>query len=94
MNKKTNIRIASIVGFILLIPLFGNLFVDGWNWSLGDFIFAAIMLFGTGLLIDLVFRKFHNKFYRLIGVTIVILAFLVIWAELAVGLVEQLVSKI
>jgi len=43
------IRPALITVGILLIPFFGNLFVDGWNWRWTAFIFFGVILFGAGL---------------------------------------------
>lgn len=50
-------RPALITALILLIPLLGNHFVDGWNWGLGAFIVVGIFLFGTGFTYELVTRK-------------------------------------
>jgi hypothetical protein len=43
------------------------------------------IIFGTGLLLDYVVRKVDKK-YRLLGVIGIILAFFLLWAELAVGI--------
>ena len=40
-------RPAWITALILLIPVLGNHFVDGWNWDLGGFVVVGIFLFGT-----------------------------------------------
>src|SRR4051812_5676977 len=32
MNNRKITRIAVVVGILLLVPLLGNRFVDGWNW--------------------------------------------------------------
>lgn len=61
-------------------------FTDEVNWTVMDFIVAGILLFGTGLMCELVLRKVNNIKYR-IGICSVILAALFfIWAELAVGI--------
>ena len=64
MQKRNIIRIAGVVGAILLIPLFGNIFVDGWNWGVLDFIVMGTLLFVTGLALDLAVRKIHKPIYR------------------------------
>src|SRR5215211_4283471 len=31
--QKNIVRIAIVVGLILLVPLWGNHYIDGWNWG-------------------------------------------------------------
>lgn len=81
-------RLTKKVGFILLIPLLGNYFVAGWNWSLGDFIFASVMLFGTGYALEYAAQKIKDPTNRFIACAGIIAAFLLIWAELAVGIFD------
>ena len=50
-------RPAWITALILLIPVLGNHFVDGWDWDLGGFVVAGIFLFVTSLTYELVTRK-------------------------------------
>ena len=57
-------RIAIGTGLILLIPLLGNLFVDGWNWSPFAFAFWGTLLFGTGLIYELIASKGGTIAYR------------------------------
>src|SRR6267378_1989324 len=85
--EKSIIRPALGTGLILLIPLFGNLFVAGWNWPLGAFILAGVMLFGTGLTYELVAKKMNNKAYRFAGGLAVGTAFILTWMNLAVGII-------
>jgi hypothetical protein len=51
--QKAIIRIALGTGLILLIPLFGNLFIDGWNWPWTAFAFFGVVLFSAGLAYEL-----------------------------------------
>ena len=80
--RKNIIRIAIIVVLILIIPLMGNLFIDGWNWKIGGFIFAFILLFGTGLAIDYASRKIKNPVYLSIVITSIILFLFLLWVEI------------
>jgi len=70
---------------LLLIPLVAMQFTNEVNWSLFDFIIAAVLLFGTGFVIDLVIRKTKNIKYRVAILILIVIAFILIWAELAVG---------
>jgi len=61
--------------------------VEGWDWSGFDFVFAAVLLYGTTGLIDLAIRKGGNTAYRLGAGLAVLAAFLLIWINGAVGVI-------
>lgn len=84
-NQRFNI-IISIVAFLLLIPFLAMQFTDEVNWSLFDFAVMGILLLSTGILLDLVLRKVKTVQNRLLVGFVVLLAFFLIWAELAVGI--------
>ncbi|EMS32107.1 hypothetical protein C943_01369 [Mariniradius saccharolyticus AK6] len=84
-NQRLNI-IISIVVFLLLIPFLAMQFTDEVNWSLFDFAVMGILLLSTGTLLDLVLRKVKTFQKRLLLGFVVLLAFFLIWAELAVGI--------
>jgi hypothetical protein len=72
-------RPAWITALILLIPVLGNHFVDGWNWNLGAFIVVGIFLFGTGLTFELVTRKADTIAHRAaVGIALAT-ALLLVW---------------
>lgn len=50
---KSSVQPALITVLILLIPFFGNLYVDGWNWPWTAFAFFGIVLFSAGLAYEL-----------------------------------------
>lgn len=91
---KNITRIVTIVGLILVIPLIGNLTVDGWNWGVLDFVFMGSLLFGTGLLIDFAIRKIPNPVYKVLAVFSIIITLLVVWVEMAVDGVSQILKAI
>ena len=86
MKNKRLIIILSIVVCILFIPLIAMQFTDEVNWTLADFIIGGILLFGFGFLIDLVFRKLNTSRHKVLIISILILALILIWMELAVGI--------
>jgi hypothetical protein len=59
---------------------------SGVNWTASDFIFAAVMfaLVGTG--IELAFRS-GKRVYRAAAAVAVVTSFLLIWVNLAVGII-------
>jgi hypothetical protein len=72
---------ALITALILLIPLLGNHFVDGWNWGFRGFVLAGTLLFGMGLTYELVTRNVDRIAYRAaVGVAFAA-AFLLVWVN-------------
>jgi len=88
---------AVVVALILLIPLVltirdGGVPGVGWNWKPGGFIFAFVMLFGTGLAIDFAARKIANPVYRSLAITAIVLALLLIWVEIVTDAVSSAIK--
>ena len=71
---------------VLLLPLVAMQFTSEVQWSASDFLVAGILLFGTGLLIEMVLRKTKKGVLRILAVLGVLLLFLLTWLELAVGI--------
>lgn len=83
-QKRTFIYTTSAA--LLSILMLGNFFSNEFNWSSGDFAVAAVLLFGTAFIIDLVQRIVKNKTYKTLLMSgAITLVLLLIWAELAVG---------
>ena len=80
------IKILPIVGLLLLIPMIAMQLTDEVNWSFFDFIIMGVMLSITGLAIGIIIKKIKYSKYRNIFITIIVMIFLLIWAELGVGL--------
>ena len=86
MQNKRLIGIAIAVALILLIPLIAMQFTDDVKWTLFDFIVAGVLLLVTGLMGELVIRKINKIKHRIVIYLAILIAFLLIWAELAVGI--------
>jgi dolichyl-phosphate-mannose--protein O-mannosyl transferase len=71
---------------LLLIPFIAMQFTNEVAWSLFDFVVAAILLLGTGLLCEFVLRKVNKTKHRLIICAIILALLVLTWMELAVGL--------
>lgn len=79
--------VAIVTGLILSVPLVAMQFTDEVKWSLPDFVVMGAIIFLTGLSFKLVTRSSPNIVYK-IGFAFAIGAqFLMIWANLAVGLI-------
>lgn len=72
---------------ILLIPFFAMQFGNEVNWSLMDFIVGGILLSGSGLSFVLLTHKAGNNTYKVATGIAVGTALLMIWANLAVGII-------
>jgi len=73
-------------GIILAIPLVAMQFTEEVDWGLFDFLIGGILLFSTFLLLNFAFQKFKKSNYRWMIVIGIILTFILVWAELAVGI--------
>lgn len=85
MKRKNVLVIGSVTALTLMIPLVSMWPLDEFDWGFADFVITGSIIFGTGLLLDYVANRLNKK-YRLLGVIGIILAFFLLWAELAVGL--------
>ena len=86
MKSKRLIIIALTSIILLLIPLIAMQFTDEVNWKLSDFLIGGVLLFGTGLLCELVIRKVKKNSHRIVICVAIFLILILIWAELAVGI--------
>lgn len=84
-----NKRLATIISaamLLLLVPLVAMQFTNEVNWTASDFLVMGILLLGLGLLCELVLRKVKKSSHRILLCLGVFVAFLLVWAELAVGI--------
>jgi hypothetical protein len=83
---------AVAVVFLLFIPLVLTLRgsgIDGmgWHWTLGDFVFAFVLLFGSALAFELIASKGGTVAYRAaVGIACAAIL-LLIWINAAVGII-------
>lgn len=78
-----------IIGICVLLTLpyiAMKLGVDGVDWKIFDFIVAGILLFGTGLAIEVALRLITKWEYRIAACVAILIGLAVVWAELAVGI--------
>ena len=61
-------------------------FSDEVNWGIFDFIVAGVLLFGTGLIFELILRKVKTKKSQIATTVILFILLILIWVELAVGI--------
>jgi hypothetical protein len=81
---RSVLSVALATALILLVPL-----LAAPAWTLSDFVTAGALIFGTGLAYVLVARTGGNIAYRLaLGVALAA-AFLLVWINLAVGIIGE-----
>jgi len=62
---------------------------EGVEWSVGDFIAMGVMLGTVGALLELAVRMSSDRYYRAGAGLAVLGTFLLVWANLAVGIVAS-----
>lgn len=78
--------IVAVVFALLLIPFIAMKFTSEVNWGAGDFFVAALLLLTTGFTLDWIKRRVKSKRNSILLIGMVLLALLLVWVELAVGL--------
>lgn len=86
MKNKRAVIITIVIAVLLLIPAIAMQFTNEVNWETSDFIIAAALLCGTGLACEVILRTVTKPIHRIIICGIVVVALLLVWAEMAVGI--------
>lgn len=76
----------SFAGLALLIPAVAMQFTKEVNWGLGDFLVAGALLLSLAFGFEYITRHITNKKFQLAACAAAMIAFLLIWAHLAVGI--------
>ena len=72
---------------LLAIPFVAMQFTREVNWTASDFVFAGVVIGGTGLLFELLIRRSNRRAYRLGGAMALLATFLLVWINAAVGII-------
>jgi hypothetical protein len=92
MKKQTKLsgslmKVALITVILLMIPFLAMQFTSEVDWSVADFLIMGALVFGTGLTYVLINRFAPNWVYRIAIIVALGATFLMIWANMAVGLI-------
>ena len=71
---------------LLIIPLLGIILTNSVEWSMFDFLLMGSLLLVLGIGIELTSLNFKQLNTRIAIISFIILLFLLIWVELAVGI--------
>ena len=85
MNKKWSVFSPLL---LLLFPLLGTLVSNEVNWSFFDFIVMGILILSMSFGIKQVIMTTKNTNYRVLIIGMILLVFILIWVELAVGIFD------
>lgn len=83
-NKRFALILLAALG-LLLIPLIAMQFTSEVAWSVFDFIVMGILLVAVGSMLEIILRRVKGTNNRIAFIVILLLVFLLVWAELAVG---------
>lgn len=72
---------------LLLLPLAAMQFTNEVNWTISDFVFAAVLLGSVGFILELAVRRAGDWTYRAAMACAAAAGFLLFWANGAVGLI-------
>lgn len=94
MKQNQVILVAKAVAVLLLIVSICDLTIEGWEWGVGSYVFAAVLWFVFGLAISYVYTNVRSERARVVAIALILVLFMAIWTELAVGAVSQLLDFI
>ena len=86
MKNKSQKNILIVVAILLSIPLIAMQFTDEVSWTILDFVVMGILLLSIGFICELTIRKVSKVKHRIAICITILVVFLLIWAELAVGI--------
>lgn len=74
---------------LLLLPMLGMFISNEINWSVFDFIIMGILILSMSFGIKQVLRTTRNIKNRSLIIGIILIIFIIVWIELAVGIFES-----
>lgn len=77
----------AVAAALLLLPAVAMQFTDEVQWTAADFVFAGVLIGGVGLAFELAVRMTPDPFYRAGAAAALAAAFLILWANGAVGMI-------
>jgi hypothetical protein len=77
----------SAAALLLLLPLVAMQFTDEVNWTVGDFVFATLLILSVGLPLELAVSRTDSLAYRAAVGLVLVVWFLTLWLNGAVGII-------
>ena len=70
---------------VLLVPVMGVIFFE-LDWSGFDFLFMTLLILSFSILINFILYYLSSSEFKFLIIFILVIIFILIWAELAVGI--------
>ncbi len=86
-GSRWRIAAWATAAILLLLPLFAMQVTNEVAWDLADFVFAGVLIVGVGVAYELTVRMTGNTPYRAAVAVALAAAFILIWINLAVGII-------
>ena len=88
MNIQNNRLLLLLTGAwsVLFIPFVAMQFTQEVSWKIFDFVLMGILLSGLALAIEFILGTFRRPTQRVVFGGVALVIFLLVWAELAVGI--------
>lgn len=86
VGRRGIIRAALVTAGVLLIPLWGSVFVEGWNWDWKGFLVVGAFVFTAALTYQTVARTISNRAYRIAVGLAVMTTFVLIWTNFVLAI--------
>lgn len=80
------VAMGAVLAALLLLPLAAMQITDEVYWTASDFLFAAVVLGGGGILYEMTAPRLRHRRERLVLAAAIIAAILLVWAQGAVGI--------
>ncbi|MEL7247280.1 MAG: hypothetical protein AAFO03_02640 [Bacteroidota bacterium] len=84
-QNKRFLNMVLGIPLLLAIPFVAMRFSGEINWTVGDFTVAGGLLLGLALVIEAILRVVIQRRHRILLFVVVFVLFVLLWAELAVG---------
>lgn len=86
-GNKVRIVLWSLAAALVALPAVAMRFTPEVNWTGSDFVFAAVLIGGVGLLFELAVRRSGSLAYRAASAFALLAALMTVWANAAVGMI-------
>lgn len=86
MKMNSFVWMLLLATVLLLTPAVAMLFTDEVRWTWGDFLVAAVLLYGSVFLANWIWHKLTSMRDRLLVCGAILILLLALWLELAVGI--------
>lgn len=88
-DKVLRLTFWSFAALLLLAPLIAMTFTDEVRWDGADFVFAGVLIGIVCVAFELTMRRSPNWTYRFAVGCAVAAAFMIVWANAAVGMIAD-----